>query len=102
MDINHLDNIFKYVCCQCKHLREHIVKTDGNKSNLNAVTLAIIDMELGDPQNTKSGTSQQKDANDKHHTSPEVVTLDTTDMSDTENTWGTHHEIITHHKHGFR
>ena len=75
---------------------EHIVKTNGNKSALSAATLAIVDMQLSNPQDTGGSTSQREEADKEPCTNPEIVTLETTDMSgsDTEDTWGLRREIV--------
>jgi hypothetical protein len=75
---------------------EHIVKTNGNKSALSAATLAIVDMQLSNPQDTGGSTSQREEADKEPCTNPEIVTLETMDMSgsDTEDTWGLRREIV--------
>ena len=61
---------------------EHIVKTHGNRSDWSAATIAIINMQLSNPQDTRGSTSRQEEADKEPCTNREIVTLDTTDLSE--------------------
>jgi hypothetical protein len=89
VDAKHLTDIFRFLCCQCefgakgpKDLMEHIVKTHGNRSAWSAATIAIIEMQLSNPQDTGGSTSRQEEADKEPCTNREIVTLDTTDLSE--------------------
>ena len=65
VDAKHLTDIFCFLCCQCefgaqgpKDLMEHIVRTHGNRNAWSAATIAIIDMQLSNPQYTGRSTSR--------------------------------------------
>jgi hypothetical protein len=67
VDAKHITDIFRFLCCQCqfvaqgpRDLMEHIVRTHGNKNAWSAATIAIIDMQLNNPQNTGRNTSRRE------------------------------------------
>jgi hypothetical protein len=59
---------------------EHIVKTHGNRSAWSAATITIIEMQLSNPQDTGGSTSRREEADKEPCTNREIVTLDTTDL----------------------
>ena len=91
IDNKHLTDIFRFLCCQCqfaaqgpRDLMEHIVRTHGNKNAWSAANIAIIDMELNNPQDAGRNASRREE-------SREIITLSTTDLSESS---GTEAEIV--------
>jgi hypothetical protein len=91
VDTKHLTDIFRFLCCQCqfeaqgpKDLMEHIVRNHGDRDAWSAATVAILDMQLSDPQYKVKSASRREENEGEPSESREIVTLATRDLSESD------------------